>query len=126
LTAVRGAEIVIVAPYGGDPSKLADSLSAVQRRLAGQGVQLAVGVSTMQERIEGLPIAYREALSALERVQRRGGVVALPALRAFDYLTRFGHETVGRLVPAAIRRFVNEDLADGGVLTATLLEVRRC
>ena len=48
--------------------------------------------------------------------------VALPALRAFDYLTRFGHETVGRLVPAAIRRFVKEDFADGGVLTATLLE----
>jgi hypothetical protein len=122
LTAVRGEEIVIVAPCEGDPPRLAHALGAAHRRLASQGVQLAVGVSTIQERLEGLPLGYREALSALERVRRRGGVVALPVLRAFDYLTRFGHETVGRLVPAAIRRFVKEDLADGGVLTATLLE----
>ena len=55
-------------------------------------------------------------------VHPEGGVVVLPALRAFDYLTRFSHDTVRRLVPAGIRRFVNEDLAEGGVLTSTLLE----
>jgi sugar diacid utilization regulator len=81
-----------------------------------------VGVSTIQECLEGLPEAYREALSALERVREKGGVVALPALRAFEYLTRFSHETVRRLVPAAVRRFVKEDLAEGGTLTSTLLE----
>lgn len=94
---------------------------AVQERLAGQGVRLAIGVSTVHDRLSGLPEAYREAHSALERVRAEGGVVALPALRAFDYLTRFSHETVRRLVPAAIRRFVSDDLADGGVLTSTLL-----
>lgn len=49
-------------------------------------------------------------------------MVVLPALRAFDYLTRFSHESVRRPVPAELRRFVNEDLAEGGVLTSTLLE----
>jgi hypothetical protein len=123
LSAVRGEEIVIVSPVErSDPSALAAALGAVQRRLADEGVRLAVGVSTIQDRLEGLPEAYREALSALERVRAKGGVVALPALRAFDYLTRFSHETVRRLVPAAVRRFVKEDLAEGGVLTSTLLE----
>jgi sugar diacid utilization regulator len=123
LTAVRGEEVVIVTPAEQrDPSELAAALVAAQRRLADQGVRLAIGVSTIQERLEGLPEAYREAHSALERVREEGGVVALPALRAFDYLTRFSHETVRRLVPAAIRRFVSDDLAEGGVLTSTLLE----
>jgi hypothetical protein len=123
LTAVRGDEVVIVTPTAHrDPSELATALVTVQRRLAEQGVRLAVGVSTIQERLEDLPDAYREALSALERIRPEGGVVVLPALRAFDYLTRFSHDTVRRLVPAAIRRFVNEDLAEGGILTSTLLE----
>ena len=123
LMAVRGEEIVIVAPAGGcNPSGLATALSTVHCRLARQRVRLAVGVSTIQERREGLPEAYREALVALERVRADGGVVVLPALRAFDYLTRFSHDTARRLVPAAIRRFVDEDLAEGGVLTSTLLE----
>ena len=123
LTSVRGEEIVIVAPAGRqEPSELAAALAAVQTRLAGEGLRMAIGVGTIQERLEGLPEAYREAHSALARVRPEGGVVVLPALRAFDYLTQFTHETVGRLVPAAIRRFVSDDLADGGVLTSTLLE----
>jgi PucR C-terminal helix-turn-helix domain/GGDEF-like domain len=123
LTTVRGEEIVIVTPAGQrDPSELATALVAVQGRLVDQCMRLAIGVSTIQERLEDLPEAYREALSALERVRPEGGVVALPALRAFDYLTRFSHDTVRRLVPAAIRRFVDDDLAEGGVLTSTLLE----
>jgi hypothetical protein len=122
LMAVRREEVVIVAPAGGlDPSALATVLFTVQGRLAEQGVLLAIGVSTIQERREGLPEAYREALAALERVRAGGGVVVLPSLRAFDYLTRFSHETVRRLVPPAIRRFVHEDFAEGGVLTTTLL-----
>lgn len=123
LTVVRGEEIVIVTPSRHrDPSELATALVAVQRRLADQFVRLAIGVSTVHEQLEDLPQAYGEALSALERVRPEGGVVALPALRAFEYLTRFSHDTVRRLVPAAIRRFVDDDLAEGGVLTSTLLE----
>jgi sugar diacid utilization regulator len=123
LTSVRRDEIVVVAPAERlDASGLAAALGDVQRRLAEQQLNLAIGVGTVQERLSGLPEAYREALGALERLGSEGGVVALPALRPFDYLTRFGHETVRRLVPDAVRRFVNEDLAEGGVLTSTLLE----
>ena len=122
LTAVRGEEVVIVTPAEHrKPSELASALAAAQQRLADQGLRLAIGVSTIQDGLEGLPEAYREAHSAVERVRPEGGVVALPALRAFDYVTRFSHETVHRLVPAAIRRFISDDVADGGVLTSTLL-----
>jgi DNA-binding PucR family transcriptional regulator len=49
-------------------------------------------------------------------------VLALPTLRAFESLTMFGHETAGRLVSPEIRRFVEEDVEGGGLLTTTLLE----
>jgi sugar diacid utilization regulator len=121
LTVVRQDEIVVAAPGKGmDASELAASLRAVQARLAEQGITLAIGMSTIQP-LEDLPAAYREACAAVERLQA-GGVLALPALRAFEALTMFGHETASRLVSPEIRRFVEEDVDGGGLLTTTLLE----
>jgi PucR C-terminal helix-turn-helix domain/GGDEF-like domain len=123
LTVVRQDEIVIVAPGERiEAEALARDLSAIQTRLAEQGVALAIGVSTIQPSLENLPTAYGEACEAVERLQATGGVLALPTLRAFESLTLFGHETAGRLVSPEIRRFVDEDVAAGGLLTTTLLE----
>ena len=47
--------------------------------------------------------------------------MALGDLSAFDYLTLRGDGTVLRLLASAVRRFVEEDTAGGGALTATLL-----
>jgi DNA-binding PucR family transcriptional regulator len=58
----------------------------------------------------------------LERVRATGGVVALPVLSAFDCLTLFGRETARGRIPAVLRQFVAEDMADGRILTTTLLE----
>jgi PucR C-terminal helix-turn-helix domain/GGDEF-like domain len=122
LTVVRQDEIVVVAPAKGtDPAELAQSLAAIQGRLAEQGLTLAIGMSTIQP-LEDLPAAYSEACVAVERLQQTGGIVALPTLRAFESLTLFGHETAARLVGPKIRRFVEEDMRDGGLLTTTLLE----
>jgi hypothetical protein len=122
LTVVRQEEIVVVAPAKGtDAAELAGSLEAIQGRLAEQGITLAIGMSTIQP-LEDLPAAYGEACMAVERLQETGGILALPTLRAFESLTLFGHETAGRLVTPEIRRFVEEDVRDGGLLTATLLE----
>jgi hypothetical protein len=122
LTVVRQDEIVVATPANGiDASELAAALAAVQERLADQGITLAIGMSTIQP-LEDLPAAYREACAAVERLQANGGVLALPALRAFEALTMFGHETAGRLVSPEIRRFVEEDVGAGGLLTTTLLE----
>jgi sugar diacid utilization regulator len=122
LTVVRHDEVVVVAPAKGvDAAELAAALATSQTRLAGQGVTLAIGMSTIQP-LEDLPAAYGEACQAVERLQGSGGVLALPTLRAFESLTLFGHETASRLVSPEIRQFVDEDVEGGGLLTTTLLE----
>jgi hypothetical protein len=122
LTVVRQDEIVVVAPAKGtDAAELARSLEAIQGRLAEQGITLGIGMSTIQP-LEDLPAAYGEACMAVERLEETGGILALPTLRAFESLTLFGHETASRLVSSEVRRFVEEDVRDGGLLTATLLE----
>jgi DNA-binding PucR family transcriptional regulator len=122
LTVVRQDEIVVVAPAKViDAAELAAALEAIQGRLAEQGITLAIGMSTVQP-LDDLPVAYGEACEAVERLQESGGILALPTLRAFESLTLFGHETAGRLVSPEIRRFVEEDVEGGGLLTTTLLE----
>jgi hypothetical protein len=122
LTVVRQDEIVVVGPATGvDVTDLAATLTAIQARLAEQGITLAIGMSTIQP-LEDLPTAYGEACQAVERLDEAGGVLALPTLRAFESLTMFDHETARRLVSPEIRRFVEEDVEGGGLLTTTLLE----
>ena len=48
---------------------------------------LAVGVSTIQDGVATLGAAYREASLALRRVAAGGGVLSLPDISAFEYLT---------------------------------------
>ena len=123
LTVVRHDEIVVVAPAERvDAEDLAATLAGIQTRLAEQGITLAIGISTIQERLEELPLAYGEACEAIERLHPEGGILALPTLRAFESLTLFGHDTASRLVSPEIRRFVEEDVSEGGALTTTLLE----
>jgi sugar diacid utilization regulator len=122
LTVVRQDEIVVVTPaHGVDVAELVASLEAIQARLSEHGLTLAIGMSTIQP-LEDLPAAYGEACEAVERLPEAGGILALPTLRAFESLTLFGHETAGRLVSPEIRRFVEEDVEGGGLLTTTLLE----
>jgi sugar diacid utilization regulator len=121
LTVVRGDEIVIVAPVGGrDLDAVSDSLRSSQAKLAESGIPLAIGVSTVQGGIERVPAAYREARGARERLDG-GGVLALPKLSAFDYLTMVGGDAARRLIPAQVLGFVEDDLAEGGELSRTLL-----
>jgi hypothetical protein len=122
LTVVRQDEIVIVRALDGeDPRRLTEPVERVWRELAGAGVQLAIGISTALETTASLPDGYREACAAIESVGPDGGVMALPDLSAFDYLTLRGDRTVLRLLAPAVRRFVEEDTAGGGALTSTLL-----
>jgi len=123
LTVVRQHEVVIVAPapptaIGG----LVDALAAVQAQLADERLTLAVGVSTLHEGLTTIAEAYSEAVAAAERMRPAGGVLALSALSAFDCLTLFGQDTARRRIPAAVRSFVADDVAEGRVLITTLLE----
>ena len=119
---VRHEEVVVVSIVDRSVEALIEALETTQEQLAGEGIALAIGVSTLQTGLERMPEAYGEAVSALERVRASGGVVALPALSAFDCLALFGAETARRRIPPKVREFVVEDLAEDGVLTTTLLE----
>ncbi|MBV8216948.1 MAG: helix-turn-helix domain-containing protein [Solirubrobacterales bacterium] len=122
LTVVRQDEIVIVRALGtDDPRRLTEPLERTQRELAEAGVRLAIGTSTACDTTAELPDAYREACAALESLPPGGGVMSLPDLSAFDYLTLRDDRTVLRLLPPAVRRFVEDDTAAGGALTSTLL-----
>jgi hypothetical protein len=122
LTVTRQDELVLIARVERDIEAIIRDLNAAQERLAGEGSTLAIGVSAVQNGLERTAPAYAEAQAALERVRTGGGVVALPVLSAFDCLTLFGRETARGRIPASIRQFVAEDIADGRVLTSTLLE----
>jgi sugar diacid utilization regulator len=119
---VRHEEVVVVSTVDRPVEALIEALETTQDQLAAEGIALAIGVSTLQTGLERMPEAYGEAVSALERVRASGGVVALPALSAFDCLALFGAETARRRIPPKVREFVVEDLAEDGVLTTTLLE----
>ena len=122
LVVTRHDELVLIARVEREIAELVEDLRAVQARLTGEGTPLAIGMSSVQNGLERTAHAYAEAQAALERVRAAGGVVALPVLSAFDCLTLFGRETARGRIPAAVRQFVAEDLADGRVLTETLLE----
>jgi sugar diacid utilization regulator len=122
LTVTRHDELVLIARVDGDAADLVDALGQAHERLAAAGTNLAIGVSAIQSGLDRVANAYADAEAALERVRPTGGVLALPAMSAFDCLTLFGRETARERIPAAVRQFVEEDLADGRVLTATLLE----
>jgi hypothetical protein len=122
LTVVRRDEIVIVAPEGGRSlHAVTEALRSSQAKLSDSGIPLAIGVSTVQRGLDRVPAAYREASAARDSLAARGGVVALPTLSAFDYLTLIGGDSARRLIPGAVLEFVEQDFAEGGELSRTLL-----
>ena len=127
LTVIRSDHIVVVAPApGSDTGRVVQSLTDTCTRLARRDVRLAIGVSTVQPGLGGIATAHLEALGAAQCLGPDGGVLALPALSAFEYLTAFRDSTAERLVAPAVRDFVAGDLASGGVLVATLLAYVDC
>jgi hypothetical protein len=122
LAVVRHEEIVVVPCVDRPVEALIGALETAQEQLAGEGIPLAIGVSTLQDDLDRMPDAYGEAVTALERARGSGGVVALPALTAFDCLALFGPATARRRIAPKVRQFVLDDLAEDRVLTTTLLE----
>jgi sugar diacid utilization regulator len=126
LTVTRHDELVLIARVDGDPARLVEALGQAQERVAATGTTLAIGVSAVQSGLDRVAGAYAEAQAALERVRATGGMLALPAMSAFDCLALFGRDTARRRIPENVRRFVADDLAEGRILTTTLLEYVAC
>jgi sugar diacid utilization regulator len=127
LTVIRSDHIVVVSPIRpSDTDRVVQSLNETHARLARRDMRLAIGVSTVQPGLAGIATALLEALGAAQCLGPDGGVFALPALSAFEYLTAFRDATAERLVSPAVTNFVSSDLASGGVLVATLLAYVDC
>ncbi len=122
LAVTRRGEIVLVrAVSPGEPVRLIGPLEKVCRQTTSHGLTLAIGVSTIQDDVTTLGDAYREASLALRRVASSGGVLSLPDISAFEYLTLREDAVARRLIAPEIERFVTEDRRHGGALTRTLL-----
>jgi DNA-binding PucR family transcriptional regulator len=123
LAVVIQAEIVLVVPIRTDPpGALWRRLGEVGQRLAASGLPLAVGVSTAVSSFAEVPDAYRQAAAARLACGASHGVVALPSMSAFEYLTLRDDPTASRLIADSVHAFVDEDARDGGTLIATLRE----
>jgi sugar diacid utilization regulator len=123
LSVLRGEEIVAIVPAApAQAPALSEAVRIARVKLAEQGMPLTIGASTIVTGLEQLPAAYREACDARTIAAKHGGVLCLCALDAFDCLTLLGNETASRLIAPHIASFVSDDLANGGVLTTTLLE----
>jgi hypothetical protein len=122
LSVVRQSEIVAIPALGpgGDPGELCDRLQRVLESLGGEGIRLAMGISTVVSGIEQIPVAYQEARKVLDFVPEDGGVAALPRITPFQYLALKADDTARHLVDRRINSLLAEDRARGGVLTATI------
>jgi sugar diacid utilization regulator len=122
LVVARQSEILAVPTLGErlDAAAVCERLRAVQDHLRQEGIVLAIGVGTVADGVAELPRAYTEARAALAGVTVGGGVVALPCLSAFQYLTQRPDDTVRRLIDPRLSTFLAEDQARGGVLADTI------
>ncbi|MBF6212271.1 helix-turn-helix domain-containing protein [Nocardia puris] len=122
LSVVRGGEIVAIPALGrnGSAEDLCDRLRDTGDRLRAEGVTVALGVSTVAAEAAQLPAAYQEARGALDLLPQAGGVLALPTLTPLRYLMLRADDTARRLVDTRIGAALADDLARGGMLTATV------
>jgi sugar diacid utilization regulator len=122
LAVTRQGEIVVVKAVT-DQERLAlrEPLERACTQVASRGLSLAVGVSTVHDGVATLADAYREASLALRRIAREGGVLSLPDIGAFEYLTLREDAVAQRLIAPEIERFVAEDRERGSQLIRTLL-----
>lgn len=122
LFTVRSQEIVVVKAMRNDAGTYVEALRGVHERLRRDGIPLAVGVSAVHDGLPAVPRAYQEAWLARKRCAEEGGVVALATMNPLDYLLmRGGDGTAWRLVPERIRRFIDADMSQAGLLIQTLL-----
>jgi PucR C-terminal helix-turn-helix domain/GGDEF-like domain len=121
LAVVRRNEIVVVLPArdGRAPAMVA-RLEAVQRRLAGAGLPLAVALSTAVPELALIPDAYREASTLRSASGSTPGVQSMTEMSAFEYLTLRPDATAHRLIAPAIHEFVASDAQEGSPLITTL------
>jgi DNA-binding PucR family transcriptional regulator len=85
-----------------------------------------VAVSTAVSGLGQIPDAYRESIAIRLARGSAPGIVVLPELSAFEYLTLRPDPTASRLIAPAVHEFIAQDARDGGHLIATLRAYVAC
>ncbi|TNM37803.1 PucR family transcriptional regulator [Nocardioides albidus] len=120
LAIVRQDQILAVIPTTGDGTAVLRGLERVCQSASRIGIDLVVGASTVHPDISKVPEAYREAVIARESLGGSPGVKALSMLSVVEYMVLRDDTTVRRLIRPELRQFIEDDLANGGVLVQTL------
>jgi sugar diacid utilization regulator len=122
LVAARHDEIVALAVSRSDQEsqRLSAAVAEARDELARQGIDLAVGVSTIASGVGELPRGYQEARMALDLVGGKGGITALPLLSPIRYLALRADTTAWHLVDPQVRELLEDDRARGGPLVETI------
>jgi hypothetical protein len=123
IQAVRQSELIAILPVaavgsGGIESGLRESVG----RLRATGIAASFGVSTTYRAWSEVPAGYSEARTARQACAG-GAVLALTSLSPADYLVLRNDSTARRLINPAVRRYLEEDLAEGGEYIRTVLAV---
>lgn len=126
LTVARHDEVVSVLPVDHDEDRVLARVRAAVARLGGQGIFPTVGISSVHASLLEIPSAHEEACLARRSLRGRTGVQSLTGMSTLDYLVQTHDRTARRLVPAAVRDFVAEDLAAGGTFVSTLRQYVAC
>lgn len=120
LATIRQDDVVGVVPSSTSGRDLVSVIERAQRILAGRGIDIGVGLSTVHAGLRGIPEAHREAMIAHRSLGGQPGVCPLAALGPLDYLTLVADDTASRLVRPEVRTLIAEDRKAGGALIETL------
>ncbi|TQL68413.1 CdaR family transcriptional regulator [Nocardioides albertanoniae] len=121
LAVIRQEQMIGILPMTSDDIEaLVPDLRRVHERLARQGVELTVGISTVHTGWSGVPAAYAEAGIARGSLGEAPGVVALSMLSTVDYLVLRDDPIARRVIRQRLREFVLDDLARDGAMIETL------
>ena len=127
LVVVRQDEVVAIIPA--EPlgeARVVSRLTRLVTSLAGRGIPMTIGVSTVRAGIDEVPVAYREALLAGSTVGERAGLVSLSSLTTLEYLVKRPDDSARQLIRPEVRAFIDEDQAADGVFVDTLRTYVAC
>lgn len=119
MVVARHDEVVALLPVGpGGEQRLVEAIRSAVTSLVGAGVLAGVGASSPRVGYAAVPEAYEEARMALSSLGGRPGLRTVSEMSTLDLLVHT--PGAGRMVPSAVRAFIEEDLAADGVLVETL------
>jgi hypothetical protein len=120
IAVARQDHVVGVTPAGSDDEEVLSELIRAHADLERRGIPLSVGVSTIHDGLLRVPDAHREAVLARSALSGASGVRSVRSVTPLDYLLSTDDPTAGRLIPHALRSFIEEDLAAGGTQIETV------